>query len=99
MFSDLITKGENKTNKKQRGPKGTFRGNGYLYDADGNAGFTRIYLSPGEAPGKGELQPPRSPDPQQCRRQAGQLTGTKTRYWAPSGTWPPAAASSRPYRT
>ena len=46
MFSDLITKGENKTNKKQRGPKGTFRGNGYLYDADGNAGFTRIYLSP-----------------------------------------------------
>ena len=46
MFSDLITKGENQTNKKQRGPEGTFRHNGYTYDADGNAGFTRIYLSP-----------------------------------------------------
>ena len=45
MFSDLITKGENQTNKKQRGPEGTFRHNGYTYDADGNAGFTHILIS------------------------------------------------------
>ena len=43
----LSQRGKTKqTNKKQRGPEGTFRRNGYTYDADGNAGFTRIYLSP-----------------------------------------------------